>query len=112
LLLCLIHDRIDINSGCGCAPTAYRLRACIEANPQGVDGTKYKAHSCAGMTALNPDHPLTADANAVGEVGLAEAKFFATVSDNCSEIRGSADKHDDTMSTFADMVSLSAIDDN
>src|ERR1700754_1681560 len=73
--------------------TACGRRDCIETNTQSIDCAKYKAHGRAGMTALNADHPLAADANALGQGRLVEPKLFSPVTNDGSEVGRRAYEH-------------------
>jgi hypothetical protein len=65
----------------------------IELNVQGIDGAQREAKLGARMPFLDLDHPFAADTNLLGEGRLVELELFASVTDDSSEVGGSANKH-------------------
>ena len=93
----------------------------IQADVQGVKGAKDQPKLSARVAVLDVDHPLAADANALGKRRLIEFEFLAPVAKDGAELAGVRTSmgfpnvnvrllyH---MSAFVDNFEMSAFGDN
>jgi hypothetical protein len=66
----------------------------MQTDAQSVEGAEYKRQFGAGVTVLDIDHPLTADANALGQRRLIEFETLTPVSNDGAEVCGCSYEHD------------------
>jgi hypothetical protein len=63
------------------------------------------------LSGLDANNPLAARADLLGEFRLAEAEPLAAISNDRAKIGGGTNRHRDTLSTFDDIIPMSAFDD-